>query len=217
MKVRYQFVVVFSFLALGVQPVFAQQFSVLPYTNKTTDECTTVVNGYEATGIIPSQSDVTDAKFADANGKLESAKADLEKARLACVDDNVGCDKYNTMKTDINAVQQNRDAALQNSLADSSKAEPGPRDDLLGCAIKTGKISFDMIPYFITYIVNFLLSLVGLVCVLFIVLGGYYYVFGGLSEDKDKGKKTIEHALMGMALALLSWTIVNVILSAITH
>lgn len=90
------------------------------------------------------------------------------------------------------------------------------REDVLGCAIKTGRISLAMIPYFLTYISNFLLSLVGLVCVLFIVIGGYQYIFGGLGDNKEKGKKTISHALIGLSVATLSWIIVNIIIAAVT-
>ena len=90
------------------------------------------------------------------------------------------------------------------------------RNDVLGCGIKTGRIGFWMVPYFVTYLINFLLGLSGLICVLFIVIGGYRYVVGGLTEDKEKGKHTIRDALMGMGIALLAWTIVNVIINAVT-
>lgn len=89
-------------------------------------------------------------------------------------------------------------------------------NELLGCAIKTGRISMSMIPYFITYFSNFLLSIVGLVAMLFIVLGGYWYIFGGMMEQKEKGKKFIGNALKGMVIAILSWTIVTVIINLVT-
>jgi len=90
------------------------------------------------------------------------------------------------------------------------------RDEALACAIITGRISLNMIPYFISYFANFLLSLVSLISMLFIVIGGYYYIYGGLVENKEKGKKTVYHALLGMAVAILSWVIINVIISAVT-
>lgn len=90
------------------------------------------------------------------------------------------------------------------------------RNDLLACGIKTGEIGLDMIPYYISYVTNFLLGLSGLICVLFIVIGGYHYVLGGLTEEKEKGKNTIKHALMGLGIALLSWTIVTVLINAVT-
>ncbi len=88
--------------------------------------------------------------------------------------------------------------------------------DFLACGIKTGRITLAMVPYFIKYITNFILGLVGLVATLFIIIGGYHYVFGGLTDDKEKGKSSIRHALMGLALALMAWTIVNVIIQAVT-
>jgi len=90
------------------------------------------------------------------------------------------------------------------------------RDVLLGCAIKTGRISLSMVPYFIQYISNYLLGMVGLVSLLFTVLGGFLYIAGGLNEQKDKGKKYITNALTGMGIAFLAWTIVNVIMAALT-
>lgn len=92
----------------------------------------------------------------------------------------------------------------------------GSKDELLGCAIKTGGVTLGMIPYFISYITNFFLAIIGLVCVLFIVIGGYFYIYGGLSENKEKGKKTIMHALMGLGVASLAWVIVNIIMAAVT-
>lgn len=106
---------------------------------------------------------------------------------------------------------QNNEDTLDANLKDG-----GLRNEILGCAIQTGKISFSMIPYYISYVTNFLLGLSGLICVLFIVIGGYHYVLGGLTEEKEKGKNTIKHALMGLGIALLSWTIVTVLINAVT-
>lgn len=84
-------------------------------------------------------------------------------------------------------------------------------DATLGCAIKTGRISLSMVPHFIKYFSNYLLGMIGLISLLFTVLGGVLYV-----RDKEKGKKYITNALMGMIIAFLAWTIVNVIMAALT-
>ena len=89
--------------------------------------------------------------------------------------------------------------------------------DIMGCAIKTGRISMSMIPFFIKYFADFLIALIGLITVLFIILGGYFYIYGGLTEQKEKGKKFITNALLGMVIALLSWVIVNIAISALTQ
>ena len=117
--------------------------------------------------------------------------------------------EYADCKTLMNKVE----VANENLLKESMKS---CRNDILACGINTGRISFWMAPYFITYITNFLLGLSGLICVLFIVIGGYWYVIGGLIEKKEEGKNTIKHALMGMGISLLAWTVVNVLISAVT-
>lgn len=88
--------------------------------------------------------------------------------------------------------------------------------EILGCAVKTGRIRLYMMPFFVTYLIEFLLGAAGLVAVLFMVLGGYKYVVGGLTEDKESGKKTILHALTGFVVALSAWIVVNFIQAAIT-
>lgn len=87
---------------------------------------------------------------------------------------------------------------------------------ILGCALKWGKIRLFMIPFFITYIVQFLLSIAGLIAVLFVVYGGFRYATGGLTEDKESGKKIIQHALIGLVVALSAWIVVNFIQIALT-
>ncbi len=105
---------------------------------------------------------------------------------------------------------------LKTVLQRQSKTGSEDLESILGCAIKTGKVRLYMVPFFITYLIQFLLSIAGLVAVLFMVIGGYKYVVGGLTEDKESGKKTILHALMGFVVALSAWIVVNFIQVALT-
>ena len=89
-------------------------------------------------------------------------------------------------------------------------------NEILPCAVKTGNIELWMIPHFIMYMVETVLGLAGLVAVLFMVIGGYQYAIGGMTEERDKGKKTIMYALGGMVVAMLAWAIVNLIQLALT-
>lgn len=84
-------------------------------------------------------------------------------------------------------------------------------NDVLGCAVKTGRVHLWMLPFFITSLIRFLVSIAGLICVLFIVIGGYKYTMGGLTDDKESGKKTIRYAITGLIVVLLSWIVINVI------
>lgn len=85
------------------------------------------------------------------------------------------------------------------------------RSDVLACALKTGTFRIWMLPLLITYIINFLLSVAGVIAVLFVLIGGYIYMFGGLSDDKERGKKAILYGVVGFAVALLSWVVVNAV------
>jgi hypothetical protein len=89
-------------------------------------------------------------------------------------------------------------------------------NQILACGIKTGDIHLWMIPYYIKYILQFVIGISGLVSVGGIVYGGYLYLFAGVSNDKDQGKKAIQYALLGMVLTLVAWALVNIIMSLVT-
>jgi len=89
--------------------------------------------------------------------------------------------------------------------------------DVLGCAIKTGRIHLWMIPFYIKYFIQFGLSLAGLVAVGAVIIGGYFYLFGSFADDKDKGKRAIIYGIAGFVVAILAWTIVNVVISIATR
>ncbi len=67
------------------------------------------------------------------------------------------------------------------------------------------------IPCYATYLIEVLVYFAGGIAVLFVVIGGYQYMIGGITEDKEAGKKTLLYALGGFALAVLAWTIVNIV------
>ena len=90
------------------------------------------------------------------------------------------------------------------------------KNNILSCAIRTGRIHFWMIPYYVVYLIQFLIGIAGLLSVLFLVLGGFKYVGSGLSESKDKAKGTIKNALLGLGVALSAWAVVNLIQYIIT-
>ena len=88
--------------------------------------------------------------------------------------------------------------------------------NLLGCAVATGRVSLWMLPYFIQYFCNYLLGMVSLISLLFVVIGGVMYTVGEAIEKKGAGVTYIKNALIGMATAFLAWSIVSVILAAVT-
>lgn len=87
---------------------------------------------------------------------------------------------------------------------------------ILGCALKSGEIQFWMVPYYVIFAMEFVIELAGLIVVLMIMVGGYYYIAGGLTQDKEKGKTIITYAIGGFVLTLSSWILVNILLLALT-
>ena len=63
---------------------------------------------------------------------------------------------------------------------------------------------------------EWVINLAGLISVLMILVGAYFYIWGGLGDDKTKGKQVIMYAIGGLVLTTVAWFLVNVILLAIT-
>ncbi len=257
MKIFQRFLFGIFLFAWGAVPAFAQvgQFSILPFTDKSPEECKEVLADFDQTGKIPSGSFIqkvaeneknaeaafeanmdyqsAKAESDQANAGYKKAKEDFEKANPgqscgvsyggSCYDSFDAAQKAQEKSDAAKKAKDEADASFDKSntsdvqdLGMAASEMLDVKDHLLGCAIKTGRISLAMIPYFFTYFINFLLGMSGIITVLFIVIGGYHYVVGGLTEEKEKGKNTIKHALMGMGIALLAWTIVTVLINAIT-
>lgn len=63
-------------------------------------------------------------------------------------------------------------------------------------------------------VIDVMLLIVGLIAVLFVVIGGMRYVFSaGDAAAAKSAKNTIIYALIGLILAILSYGIVNFVLS----
>ena len=68
----------------------------------------------------------------------------------------------------------------------------------------------------ITFAINTLLGLLGLVSMLFIIIGGYQYVMSGANEElAEKGKKTLTNAIIGLVIAILSYVILRVVVGTL--
>jgi hypothetical protein len=105
-------------------------------------------------------------------------------------------------QTEIEAAQSIDDQAeVQRLEAQNSLAEK----------FRTGEFELYDLGTYVQYLIEFLIYLAGGIAVLFIVIGGYKYMVGSISDDKEAGKKTIAYALGGFAIAVLAWTIVNFI------
>lgn len=85
-----------------------------------------------------------------------------------------------------------------------------------GCNFQTGEISFDCIPHYIKYLIDAIVGLAGTIAVIFIMVGGFKYIFSGVSENKEAGKETIINAIIGLLVTGLAWIIVTMVISLAT-
>lgn len=94
----------------------------------------------------------------------------------------------------------------------------GYGDACIGLAgmIRSGDISLRQIPCFIKYFSQTLIAIAGSLSVIFVMVGGYQYVLGA-QDKKDVAKKTITYALVGLAVSLLAWILVDVVLQLATE
>lgn len=86
----------------------------------------------------------------------------------------------------------------------------------LASAIASGDIHLGHMPCFLKIFTQTLIGIAGSLAVLFVMIGGYRYVIGR-DEDKDAAKKTITYALIGLAVTLLAWIIVDLVLQIATE
>ena len=62
------------------------------------------------------------------------------------------------------------------------------------------------------FVIKAALGLAGLLAVLFVIIGGYQYISSGANQElAETGKKTLTNAIIGVAIIVLSWVIVNAI------
>lgn len=67
-------------------------------------------------------------------------------------------------------------------------------------------------------IINWALGITFAIAVLFLIIGGFWYITaGGNEEQADKGKKTIINALIGVVVIILSYVIVNVVSNLVSN
>ncbi|MDH5597014.1 MAG: pilin [Candidatus Peregrinibacteria bacterium] len=86
----------------------------------------------------------------------------------------------------------------------------------LATMIRNGTITLRQIPCFIKFFSQTLISIAGSLSVIFVMIGGYRYTLGA-DEGKDEAKKTITYALVGLAVSLLAWILVDIVLQLATE
>ena len=88
----------------------------------------------------------------------------------------------------------------------------------MGSGIFTGvnTTSFDGVKQLITNVTNLVFTAVGIVAVVFIIIGGIQLATSaGNASGQEKAKKTITNAILGLVLAICAAAIGNLVLSTL--
>lgn len=74
------------------------------------------------------------------------------------------------------------------------------------------------IPSLVRLIINWALYLSAIIAVIFIIIGGFYYITSsGDSTQATKGRTTLVNALIGLTIIVLSYLIVQVVYNFLTR
>ncbi len=91
----------------------------------------------------------------------------------------------------------------ENGATDATKA--------LSHRIKTGQVKLGDIVIIIIKMIDLATKLAGTIAVLALIYGGYQYMVGSISDNKEDAKKTIMYAVGGLIVTFLAYVIVNLI------
>ena len=77
--------------------------------------------------------------------------------------------------------------------------------------IKNGQVKLSDVIVIIVKFIDLVTKFAGTLAVIFLIYGGYQYMIGSISDDKESAKKTIQYAIMGLIVTFLAYVIVNLV------
>ncbi len=99
---------------------------------------------------------------------------------------------------------------VQNGLSGVRSLFPG--SGLAGSTSLTGPNGL------LVYVIQILLLLSGIVAVLFVIVGGFWYITSaGNEEQAEKGRKTLVNAIIGVVIIVLAYVIISVIVNLVSN
>lgn len=101
-------------------------------------------------------------------------------------------------------------------LAQPPSPELIPESGIIGtCNFITGEMHFDCIPMYLGYLIKVAFGFLGGMFLFQIIQAGYEWAFSGLQSDTQKPKTRIKNALLGLIFAVLSFLIVDTVISVL--
>lgn len=103
-------------------------------------------------------------------------------------------------------------SALANNTVIPPAGESGP------CDFVAGNMGWDCIPFYIQYLANLVVGFTIAIALLMLIINGYRFALGALGGEgaSESAKKGIIYALVGVAIALLAYIIVDTVFIALT-
>lgn len=94
---------------------------------------------------------------------------------------------------------------------------PQPDCQKLGLSCDTVPGGQQPVTDLVIRVINIALGLAFLIAVIFLIYGGFVYVFSAGNEDKAKtGRNTVVNALIGITIIVLSYVIVQIVARAVS-
>ncbi len=84
-----------------------------------------------------------------------------------------------------------------------------------GCDFQTGELEASCIPSFVGHLVQLVFTFAGVICLIIIMYSGYEIAIGGVTGDTTGGKQNLMHALIGLAVCISAFLIVDFVISAL--
>ena len=105
-----------------------------------------------------------------------------------------------------------QDSPIKEGMFDIRSLFPFSRNSIAGSETLTG-------PYgLIANVIYTLLMIAGAVAILFIIMGGFWYITSaGNEEQAEKGKNTLMNAIIGVVVIILSYVIINVVVNFVSR
>ena len=82
------------------------------------------------------------------------------------------------------------------------------------CNFVTGDLHYECIPIYLAYVIKLIFGFTGMICLLQIMRAGYELAFSGFG-DRESSKKRIQNALLGLAVCIFSYLIVDTVVTVL--
>lgn len=190
---------IYSFILLNMSSALASSQTLLPKVENLGEGRT--ADNYNCTLLMKRFDEIFSYKIKPEAAEFNSIK------RFYCALKHYNDNPYTQV------LSENTDLECTDEIMQEGATQTVKSNDILGCAIITGRIKLYMYKMYIIYFTKLLSMLSGSLSILFVVIGGYKYMIGALQDDVGEAKTTITNALIGLAISTAALIIVNIVQS----